>query len=112
MTRDPEAAREALQRLHELYAASLDGRLAHVETALAAAREGGRAPLEAAWLAAHKLQGSAGSYGFLRISEAIGRIGARILDDLEQRTLLDAEGWAIIDVEMTAARKAAREKRP
>jgi hypothetical protein len=111
MTEDPEATRAAVQRLHELYEASLCERLDKVAGALEAARGGDRAAIEAAWFVAHGLQGSAGSYGFARISEAIGRVAARILDDIEQRAALDASAWALIDDEMKAARRAAAEKR-
>ncbi len=74
----PMAALEALRRD---YLASLPEKLAALEIALAAYREAPTAKdrLEAARTQAHKLRGTAGSYGFLEVSEAAGWIEDALL---------------------------------
>jgi HPt (histidine-containing phosphotransfer) domain-containing protein len=61
---------EELAALVREYAAQLPGKIAEIDAAVAALRAGGDGALERARLLAHRLGGTAGSYGFQQVGDA------------------------------------------
>jgi chemotaxis protein histidine kinase CheA len=76
-----DAAREALAALRIDYARRLPGRVRQVARALRALRRtpGDARLLERARALAHRLRGTAGSYGFAAVGAAAGRVEDGIL---------------------------------
>jgi HPt (histidine-containing phosphotransfer) domain-containing protein len=88
-----------LEQLHRRYRARLPSKLAELEAALSEARG---APLDGAPLArlrdrAHRLRGSAGSYGLAAVSEAAARIDDLAADDI---------AWERLEAAMQSLRAA------
>lgn len=69
--------------LREKYLAKLDGKLAVVREAVEQARKGNEEALATASREAHKLHGTAGSYGLHEVSRLLGNVEA-LLKDVEQ----------------------------
>jgi HPt (histidine-containing phosphotransfer) domain-containing protein len=65
---------EQLAALQRGYAGKLRARLDRLRADIARARHGDQSALEDAAREAHKLHGTAGSYGFAEVSEALGKI--------------------------------------
>ncbi|HVG62549.1 MAG TPA: diguanylate cyclase [Hyalangium sp.] len=77
----PSAPTELMNELAAMnaeYGRHLRRRLASLKEALAKARAGSRDAVEAAYYDAHKLHGSAGSFGFGSVGEAAGRLEALV----------------------------------
>lgn len=76
------------------YAARLPARLAELRGQIEAARATpGVDALATARDAAHKLHGTAGSYGFAEVTAAFGAL-ERAIDDLAARRAPDARDWS------------------
>jgi HPt (histidine-containing phosphotransfer) domain-containing protein len=65
---------ERLAALQRGYVGKLRGRLDQLQADVARARDGDRQALEDAAREAHKLHGTAGSYGFADVSVALGEV--------------------------------------
>jgi diguanylate cyclase (GGDEF)-like protein len=86
------------------YARALPGRLRELGDALRRARrDATAAALDEALLFAHRLHGTAGSYGFEAVGEAVGRIEAALR---EQAPAGGEVEWPAIDRELDAAQSA------
>jgi HPt (histidine-containing phosphotransfer) domain-containing protein len=70
---------EAFQQLRREYAASLPERLAEIRSDLASCREGTGASLASLRVRLHRLAGSGGSYGFVKLS-ALAREAERAIE--------------------------------
>ncbi|HLL06814.1 MAG TPA: diguanylate cyclase [Myxococcaceae bacterium] len=81
-----------LAALNAEYGKQLRERFARLSTALAEARAGSREALDAAYHSAHKLHGSAGSFGFAAVGVAAGRLEAVL-----KPARTGAGDWAAID---------------
>jgi diguanylate cyclase (GGDEF)-like protein len=81
-----------LAALNAEYGKQLRERLALLSTAVEQARAGSRAGLDAAYQSAHKLHGSAGSFGFSAVGVAAGRLEALLKPARE-----GAGDWAAIE---------------
>lgn len=69
--------------LREKYLAKLGGKVAAVRDAVEGAREGDGEALGIAIREAHKLHGTAGSYGLVEVSSLLGRVEV-LLKEVEQ----------------------------
>lgn len=79
MTTDPGSARERLDALRERFAAGLRERVRELEALVRAAREGATgAAIAPALVAAHRLAGTAGSYGHPAVGEAAAALEAAL----------------------------------
>jgi chemotaxis protein histidine kinase CheA len=67
---DPERARAQLEQLHARFVVSLRERLERLDALVRAAREGSAEALDEALVGAHRLAGTAGSYGHEAAGEA------------------------------------------
>jgi len=75
---DPDDALErALRALREEYLAAAPGRVAELWAALARVQNGEPAAISALGALAHRLAGSAGSYGFQAVSQAARELDQR-----------------------------------
>jgi diguanylate cyclase (GGDEF)-like protein len=88
----PDVAAE-LAAMNAEYGRHLRRRLASLTDALAKARAGSRDAVEAAYYDAHKLHGSAGSFGFVAVGEASGRLEVLVKPAREGREV----DWDAID---------------
>lgn len=96
-------ARAKLGQLRERFAERLRNRLDELEKLVEHARsEAGAGPLAEAISAAHRLAGTAGSYGFVEVGEA-----AAGLERAMQSIAGGKDEWAAADAALTRA-KAAR----
>jgi len=71
---DLERAQEHLRALYARFEVSLRERLARLEELVAAARQGTGGALEEALVVAHRLAGTAGSYGYQEVGEAAAAV--------------------------------------
>jgi diguanylate cyclase (GGDEF)-like protein len=81
-----------LAALNAEYGKQLHERLATLSTAVGKAREGSREALDAAYQSAHKLHGSAGSFGFASVGVAAGKLEAAL-----KPARTGAGDWAAIE---------------
>ncbi|MBT9557420.1 MAG: response regulator [Myxococcales bacterium] len=105
-----ERVRDVLSTLRMQYGAKLPGRLADAERLIADARlRGTRDALDAAISIAHRLRGTAGSYGFTGVSSAFGRIEESLRGVVTSGECPPPEGpqgtlWHDVDVALAEAR--------
>jgi chemotaxis protein histidine kinase CheA len=100
-----DALAAAREELRGEFLEVLPERLAELASAVERAREDASS-LGAARATAHKLRGTAGSYGFASLSEAAGRIEER-LDALLSGRATAGEVWSAVDAALTDARTSA-----
>lgn len=98
--RETRSAAAALQaRLERRYAAVLPERLAELRAALTRARSDPDA-LEPARELAHRLKGTAGSYGFAEVADGIARLEAVLVS-------LTPPDWSAIEEALVRVERAA-----
>jgi HPt (histidine-containing phosphotransfer) domain-containing protein len=96
--------KEILAALRAVYAADLPALVASLAASLDRARRDPSTELaRAARGEAHRIHGTAGSYGFEAAGKAAGRIEAS-LDDLMARRRTEEEAWREIDQALAALR--------
>ncbi|HEX8704323.1 MAG TPA: response regulator, partial [Myxococcaceae bacterium] len=88
----PEDLAAELAALNAEYGKQLKERFAALSAAVAQARAGSREALDAAYQSAHKLHGSAGSFGFIPVGVAAGR-----LEVVLKQARTGAGDWAAIE---------------
>jgi HPt (histidine-containing phosphotransfer) domain-containing protein len=97
MTTDQRSASEQLHALRERFAAGLRARVSELEALVRAAREGATsAAIAPALVAAHRLAGTAGSYGHPAVGEAAAALEAalqRIVEHGAGAAGADAAAW-------------------
>lgn len=95
------------------YARQLPSRVAVLAAALAAARaEGSFAALGEPRTLAHRLYGTAGSYGFDVISAAAARVEEELVTAMESERSLDARAWRKLGLELDGLRASALQVAP
>ncbi len=106
---DPTLERD-LERLREEYRAKLPEQLSGLEALLRGARDQepggdrGREQLEVARNLAHRLRGTAGSYGFGATSSALGRIEESVAQLLEEAQPDPESVWNEVEGAVAQAR--------
>lgn len=86
MTSDQRSARERLHELHTRFAAGLRERVSELDALVQAAREAATAAaLAPALVAAHRLAGTAGSYGHPAVGEAAAALESALQRIVEHR---------------------------
>jgi diguanylate cyclase (GGDEF)-like protein len=97
-----------LQALREEYGARLEEKVRQLTAAMGRARAGSTEAMEESFELAHKLHGTAGSYGFGAVSESAGRLEALLKPARRAGATVDwsALGSALGEVASEAARTA------
>ncbi len=94
---------DVVAALMRAFGPKLPARLAAIEAALAHARSGDAEGLGAARRLAHKLHGTAGSYGYAAVSVAAGELEALLDENPPNWDEVDAAGRALCVVVEAAA---------
>jgi HPt (histidine-containing phosphotransfer) domain-containing protein len=95
---------ERLARARDRYRTKLIQNLDELDALLRAGRDSVDALMEAQRLA-HKIYGSAGTFGFSGVSEAIGAIDCDLLGVLSGRMQQTPELWLLLSQRMVKARE-------
>ncbi len=101
---DGDELERKLQGLRDRYADKLDGKLAALSEVVARAEAGDAPALTEATREAHKLHGTAGSYGFARVSAVLGQVELA-LQNLEGEREDAADAFERIQGLLAQARK-------